>query len=79
MARRPLHTMTKIRWLVLTVGTLALALTVALADSVTALFVAGYAWTLGAATLLIAEWIIARTRNHPQVRMANARAGSLER
>lgn len=74
-----MHTMTKVRWTVLAAGTVALALAVLLTDSVTATFIAGYAYGLGLLTLLAADRIIARTRNHPQTRLANARQGTLDR
>lgn len=69
------HTMTKVRWTLLAIGTAALAITCLISSDVTVLFTAGMAYGLGVLVLIASERIIARTRSHPQVQMANARQG----
>ncbi|XVQ16359.1 hypothetical protein ACQP1W_52440 (plasmid) [Spirillospora sp. CA-255316] len=78
MARQR-HTMTKVRWALLTLGTAALALVFLASDDVTVRFTAAFAYAFGAITLAISEGIIRNTRNSLETRMANARAGSIER
>jgi predicted anti-sigma-YlaC factor YlaD len=78
MARQR-HTMTRVRWVLLAVGTALLALVVLLADSVTLLFTAGFAYLFGVIILLASERIIASTRNDPATRLANARQGTIDR
>ncbi|MCO6011733.1 hypothetical protein NE236_42985 [Actinoallomurus purpureus] len=74
MARQR-HDMTGIRWFLLAVGTLALVAGELVTSDLTLRFTWGMAYGYGVIILGIAEWIIARTRNHPQVREANAPLG----
>lgn len=79
MVARQRHTMTRVRWTLLALGTAALAVTYLVSSNVTVQFAGGMAYALGLLVLVASERIIARTRNHPQVRMADARQGTIER
>ena len=74
MARQR-HTMTRVRWTVLALGTAALALAFVVSDDITVRFTAAFAYGLGALILGASERIIASTRTHPQTRLADARQG----
>ncbi|RFU43062.1 hypothetical protein DZF91_03220 [Actinomadura logoneensis] len=75
MAKRTRHTMTKVRWTMWALGALVVALTFAASSAVTVQMTVAMGVGLGVLVLAASEWIIARTRNHPQVRMAEWRAG----
>ena len=73
------HTMTRVRWFLLALGTLALVATFGLSDDITVRFTAGMAYGFGVLILGASERIIASTRNHPQTRLADARQGTIDR
>jgi hypothetical protein len=71
--------MVRARWVLLAIGTAALAVAVLVTDDVTARFVAGYVYAAGLAVLLVSERIIVSTRNRPETRLAAARQGEIGR
>ena len=71
--------MVRTRWVLLAVGTAALAVALLVSGDVTLRFTAGYAYAAGVAVLLASERIIVSTRNRPETRLAAARQGSIGR
>lgn len=71
--------MVRVRWVLMLLGTAALALVVLVTGDITARFTAGFAYGTGLAALLISERIIVSTRSRPETRLAAARQGSIER
>lgn len=67
--------MARLRWTLLALGAVVVALTFVATDDVTARFTAGMGIGLGAVVLGISEGIIRSTRNRPETILANLRAG----
>lgn len=68
-----MHTMTKVRWTLWTLGAAVVGLTFLASADVTVRMTMSMGVGLGVLALAGGEWIIARTRNHLSVRMAEHR------